>query len=169
MEEKDLMERVRKIKILGCDVDGVLTDGLLYVGENGEEMKAFHAHDGLGLKLAQKQGIPVTIITGKNSGAVGKRAEELGLDDVHLGIRDKLSRMEEILQREGLSFDQAAFIGDDLNDLFLLEKVGLAITVPNGAPELKAIAHYITGRSGGRGAVREVVELILKGQGRWPY
>lgn len=167
--EKDLLERVKKIKLLACDVDGVLTDGLLYVGGKGEEMKAFHAHDGLGMKLAQKQGLLVTIITGKSSQSVMSRAEELGLDDVHLGIRDKLGRMKEILQKENLSFEQVAFIGDDLNDLYLMEKVGLAVTVPNGAPELKALAHYITGRSGGRGAVREVVELLLKGQGRWPY
>lgn len=167
--EKDLLERVKKIKLLACDVDGVLTDGLLYVGGKGEEMKAFHAHDGLGMKLAQKQGLLVTIITGKSSQSVISRAEELGLDDVHLGIRDKLGRMKEILQKENLSFEQVAFIGDDLNDLYLMEKVGLAVTVPNGAPELKAVAHYITGRSGGRGAVREVVELLLKGQGRWPY
>ncbi len=167
--EKDLLERIKKIKLLGCDVDGVLTDGLLYVDGKGEEMKAFHVHDGLGLKLAKKQGILVSIITGKVSSAVNHRAEELGLEDIHLGIRDKLERMKSILEKEGLSLEQAAFVGDDLNDLYLLEKVGLAITVPNGAPELKAIAHYITGRSGGRGAVREVVELILKGQGRWPY
>ncbi len=167
--EKDLLERVKKIKLLACDVDGVLTDGLLYVGGKGEEMKAFHAHDGLGMKLAQKQGLLVTIITGKSSQSVISRAEELGLDDVHLGTRDKLGRMKEILQKENLSFEQVAFIGDDLNDLYLMEKVGLAVTVPNGAPELKAVAHYITGRSGGRGAVREVVELLLKGQGRWPY
>ncbi len=167
--EKDLLERVKKIKLLACDVDGVLTDGLLYVGGKGEEMKAFHAHDGLGMKLAQKQGLLVTIITGKSSQSVISRAEELGLDDVHLGIRDKLGRMKEILQKENLSFEQVGYIGDDLNDLYLMEKVGLAVTVPNGAPELKAVAHYITGRSGGRGAVREVVELLLKGQGRWPY
>jgi len=167
--EKDLLERVKKIKLLACDVDGVLTDGLLYVGGKGEEMKAFHAHDGLGMKLAQKQGLLVTIITGKSSQSVISRAEELGLDDVHLGTRDKLGRMKEILQKENLSFEQVGYIGDDLNDLYLMEKVGLAVTVPNGAPELKAVAHYITGRSGGRGAVREVVELLLKGQGRWPY
>ncbi len=167
--QKELLERVKKIKLLACDVDGVLTDGLLYVGGQGEEMKAFHAHDGLGLNLAQKQGLLVTIITGKFSQAVNSRAEELGLDDVHLGVRDKLGRMKEILQKENLDFEQVAYIGDDLNDLYLLEKVGLAVTVPNGAPELKALAHYITGRSGGRGAVREVVEMILKGQGRWPY
>lgn len=165
----ELLTRARRVKMLACDVDGVLTDGRLFMGRDGEAIKAFYAPDGLGLQLARRQGLQVAFISGRDSELVQRRAGEMGIEDVHLGIRDKLARMKKILQGKELSLEQVAYIGDDLNDLELLGQVGLAITVPEGASELRARAHYITGRRGGRGAVREVVELILKSQDRWPY
>ncbi len=159
------------VKILVCDVDGVLTDGKIYMSSDGWEMKIFHAHDGIGMRLAQKHGLPVFLVTGRKSEVVKIRAQELGipLEQVHEGIRDKLLHMQGIWEGAGVTAKETAFIGDDLNDLSLLRHVGLACSVPNGVPEVKKAAHYITEKPGGEGAVREVVELILKNQGKWNY
>lgn len=167
---KDTLEkRIAGIKLLGSDVDGVLTDGRLYLGEHGQEFKAFSSRDGLGLMLAGRMGLQLALITGRESFCVERRAQELKVKEVHMGIKDKVARMKEIWQRLQIQPHETAYIGDDLNDIPLLQEVGLACTVSDGAPEVQNICHYITRKPGGRGAVRELVELILKAQGRWPY
>jgi 3-deoxy-D-manno-octulosonate 8-phosphate phosphatase (KDO 8-P phosphatase) len=150
------------------DVDGVLTDGRLLYGEAGQEMKSFHAQDGHGIKLAMRCGLSLAIITGRESEAVTQRARELGIAEVHQKALDKLSVFQDLLARNGLTASQAACMGDDLVDLPLLLRAGLAITVPGAVDEVLEAAHYVTRRPGGQGAVREAIELLLKAQAHWP-
>jgi 3-deoxy-D-manno-octulosonate 8-phosphate phosphatase (KDO 8-P phosphatase) len=163
----DVLVRARAVRLLILDVDGVLTDGRLLYGTGGIELKAFDARDGHGIVLFHEAGRRTAIITGRSSDVVGRRAAELGIADVVQGTRDKLASYREVLGRHGLADAQVACVGDDVNDLPLLLRAGLAVTVPGAAPEAKAAAHYVTRRAGGRGAVREVLELILKSQGLW--
>lgn len=159
--------RARKIKLLVFDVDGVLTAGQLFIGAGGEAVKAFHAQDGLGINAAHRAGLKTAIITGRESEMVTRRGQELNIIDVCQGAADKVDRLDDLAARHGLSRDQIAYAGDDLNDLAPLTAVGLACAVANAAPEVKAAAHYVTARKGGEGAVREIVEFILKAQGKW--
>jgi 3-deoxy-D-manno-octulosonate 8-phosphate phosphatase (KDO 8-P phosphatase) len=149
------------------DVDGILTDGCLVYGADGQEWKAFFAQDGHGIKLALRFGLSLAIITGRQSGALAHRAKELGILEVHQGVLDKLPVFQDLLARQGLTAPQAACMGDDLVDLPLLLRAGLAVTVPGAVDEVLAAAHYVTRHPGGRGAVREAIELLLKAQARW--
>ena len=162
-----LKERCAKVRMLVIDVDGVLTDGAIVYGDDGVELKAFHVRDGSGLKLWQQQGFHVAILTGRRSRAVEIRAAELGIRTLVQGAADKLQEFTRLLAEGGLQLEEVCSIGDDLPDLPVLMNSGLAVAVADACPEVKAVAHYITRAAGGRGAVREVIELILGSQGRW--
>lgn len=163
----EAVSRAAGIRLLLLDVDGVLTDGTIYLDNHGVEAKGFNIMDGLGLNLLGKAGIRAGVITGRNSEVVAFRARELNLSIVVQGCSDKLAAARAIAEDEGLRLDQVAYVGDDLIDLKLLGQVGLAVSVPGGAEEVKAVAHHVTRAAGGRGAVREVCELILKAQKKW--
>jgi len=152
---------------MGFDVDGVLTDGRLYFGPEGDFCKAFFSRDGLGMKLLAKSGVKLALITGRDSPIVTKRAANLGIELVLQGIEDKRTAMAGLLADAGLSFTEAGFMGDDLIDLPLLRACGFSATVPDGHPLVRQHAQYIAQAPAGAGAVREVCELILRSQGRW--
>ncbi|WP_035571322.1 KdsC family phosphatase [Halonatronum saccharophilum] len=154
-------ERAQRVKLFITDVDGVLTDGRIILGNDGEELKFFHVHDGKGIKLAQEAGIEVAIITGRESKIVERRAKELGIKEVYQGIKDKLGIFSNLLEKYNLTSKEVAYIGDDVNDLEVLKEVGLALTVANGVDKVKKVAHYTTKKEGGFGAVREALELII--------
>ncbi|MFQ5508231.1 MAG: KdsC family phosphatase [Leptospirillia bacterium] len=164
---QEIIDRAARVRLLILDVDGVLTDGTIYLDNEGTEIKGFNIMDGLGLNLLKNAGIRIGIITGRTSGVVSCRAAELGIKLLVQGCGDKLQAAEEMLAGEGLSLDETAFVGDDLIDLKLMGKVGLSVSVPGGSPEARALAHHVTCAHGGHGAVREVCELILKSQGLW--
>jgi 3-deoxy-D-manno-octulosonate 8-phosphate phosphatase (KDO 8-P phosphatase) len=163
--------RARKIRLLLMDVDGVMTDGRVYLQSFPDdialEMKAFHSQDGAGLKLARLAGLRTGVITGRESSAMTRRASENGIEFVYQGRDEKSTPYEEILRLAQARDEEVAFVGDDLPDLPVLRRVGLAIAVANAVPEIKKAAHLVTKRSGGDGAVREVIEFILKAQGKW--
>ncbi|MFA5493937.1 MAG: HAD-IIIA family hydrolase [Porticoccaceae bacterium] len=156
----------RHIRLLLLDVDGVLTDGRLYYGNNGEELKAFHIQDGLGIKLLQRQGIEVGIITGRSSALLARRTEELGIARVIQGREDKSRALDELLASDPLPLEQIAFMGDDLPDLGVMRRVGLAMTVADCSTTVASHCHWQARRRGGEGAVREAAEFILAAQGR---
>lgn len=160
----DLVDRCRKIRLLLLDVDGVLTDGRLYYGPNGEEQKTFHVRDGYGIKLWHDAGFRSGIISGRNSDLVSRRAAELNMSFVYQGNDDKISALDEITAAAGVSADEVSFVGDDDLDIPVLEKVGLAIAVADAVGAVRESAHYVTKTPGGRGAVREVVEMLLAAQ-----
>jgi 3-deoxy-D-manno-octulosonate 8-phosphate phosphatase (KDO 8-P phosphatase) len=166
-----LKRRAARIRLLLMDVDGVLTDGYIYLQSLPDgttaEMKVFHSQDGAGLKLAGLAGLRTGLITGRDSAAVTRRAQEVGMDFVYQSRAEKLSAYDEILRRAGLKDEEVAYVGDDLPDLPVLARVGLGVAVVNAVPEVKNVAHYITTRAGGSGAVREVIELLLQAQGKW--
>jgi 3-deoxy-D-manno-octulosonate 8-phosphate phosphatase (KDO 8-P phosphatase) len=167
-----LLDRARKIKLFLMDVDGTLTDGgvcLLSLPNDGgvAEMKIFNSQDGLGLKLAHTMGIKTGFITGRKSPAVSQRASEAHVDFVYLGQETKMGAFEECMRRAGVHEGEVAYMGDDLPDMPLARRAGLAVAVADAVPELKEISHYVTRMPGGQGSAREVVELILKAQGRW--
>ncbi len=163
--------RAKKIRLLLMDVDGVLTDGRIYLQPlpdgTATEMKVFYAQDGAGLKLLHRMGVRTGLITGRDSPATARRAREAEVDFVFQKRDEKLPAYEEILRAAGVRDGETAYIGDDLPDLPVMARVGLAVAVANAAAEVKRAAHYVTARAGGQGAVREVVELILKAQGGW--
>ena len=162
-----LAERCRAVRLVLADVDGVLTDGgICYDGE-GRETKVFHVHDGSGAVHLRQAGILTGAISGRDSAAVRQRMADMGLEHVVLGRHRKLPAYEGIRDECGLTDGQVAYLGDDLLDLCILERVGLAVTVPQGRPEVKAVCHHVTAAPGGGGALREVAEMILKAQGRW--
>lgn len=160
-------ERLKKISLLLLDVDGILTDGRIVFDNNGIETKAFDVKDGHGLKLLQRVGIRVGLITGRQSEVTRHRAKELGIDIVHQGAKEKLIPYRQIMAELALADEQVAYMGDDVIDLPVLRRVGFSATVADACEEVKPYVHYVTNRSGGRGAVREVCDLILKGSGRW--
>jgi 3-deoxy-D-manno-octulosonate 8-phosphate phosphatase (KDO 8-P phosphatase) len=168
----EVLDRARKIKLFLMDVDGTLTDGsvnLISLPNNGgvAEMKGFNSQDGAGLKLAHIMGIRTGFITGRKSPAVSQRAHELDVEFVYLGQATKMAAFDECLQKANVQPDEVAYMGDDLPDMPVAKRAGLAVAVANAVPELKAISHYVTTKGGGDGSAREVVELILKAQGRW--
>ena len=163
----DTLRPEQKIKLLVLDVDGVLTSGQIIFGSDGELMKKFHAQDGLGITLAHKAGLSVAIITGRESQMVHLRSAELNIKDVYQGALSKTEALAELMVKYNLTLDQIAFVGDDLNDLPVLIRVGLPCAVANAVPEVKQYAQLVTNHAGGNGAVREVVEYILKAQGKW--
>ena len=156
-----------KVELLILDVDGVFTDGRIFYGADGREWKAFHTSDGAGIRMLQRGGVRVAIISGRHSEAVATRARELGIEDCFQNAYVKTEAYDKLKARHGLSDDAVAYMGDDLMDLPLLRRVGLPIAVPNAADEVKQCARYITTATGGRGAVREAAELILKSRGAW--
>ncbi len=196
MAKPSATARARKIKLIIFDVDGVLTDGKIWIfpapggtttanpsvlekstqhGQSGFglhsasliEAKGFHAHDGTAISFARLSGIKTGIITKRISETVALRARDLKIDHVHQGIQDKATVLLQILKKDGIDADQAAFVGDDVIDLPAMRRCGLAIAVQNARPEVKAEAHWITPHSGGDGAARDAVEYILKAQGKW--
>lgn len=162
-----IRERMRNIRLLLLDVDGVLTDGRIIYDHNGVETKQFHVRDGHGLKLLQRAGIQVGIITGRQSEVVALRARELGIELVFQGAKNKLEPFRRILQQTGLRPEQVAYAGDDLIDLPVLRQVGCAFTVADAVEELFPYVDYVTRRPGGAGAVREICDLLLKQSGCW--
>jgi 3-deoxy-D-manno-octulosonate 8-phosphate phosphatase (KDO 8-P phosphatase) len=163
----EAIERARKIKLLIFDVDGVLTDGRLILGDDGLEYKAFNSHDGLGMKLLKASGVDMAIITGRTSNVVTKRAESTGIGHFYQGVEDKLEAFLDLLQQTGLAPEQCAFMGDDVVDLPPMRRCGLAVTVPASPPLVKQHAHFVTSREAGRGAAREVCEFIMQAQGTY--
>lgn len=163
-----VIRRAKAIRLLVLDVDGILTDGRLFYGPGGEAFTAFHIQDGHGIKMAIRSGLSLAVVTGRESEAVARRARELGIVEIHQRAIDKLPVFESLLAKSGLDASQVACMGDDLLDLPLLRRVGLAISVPDAVGEVRAAAHYVTRRPGGQGAVREAVELLLKSQNHWP-
>jgi 3-deoxy-D-manno-octulosonate 8-phosphate phosphatase (KDO 8-P phosphatase) len=160
----ELRDRARAVRLLVLDVDGVLTDGTLYYSANGEELKAFNIHDGLGIKMLQAGGVETAIITGRSSRALELRAENLGIRHLYQGVERKLAAFEPLLEKLTLDAGQVACMGDDLPDLALLERCALAVAVPDAPDLVRSRAHYVTRRRGGGGAVREACELILEAQ-----
>ena len=161
----DALIRARAIKLIAFDIDGVMTDGTLYFGDDGLEYKGFNSLDGHGLKMLQGTGVELAIITGRNSNVVECRAKNLGITLVHQGAHDKLAVYESLCRELNLQCNETAFMGDDVVDLPVMRRAGLAIAVPT-APELvKAHSHYITQRAAGHGAVREACEFIMQAQG----
>jgi 3-deoxy-D-manno-octulosonate 8-phosphate phosphatase (KDO 8-P phosphatase) len=156
-----------RVKLLVLDVDGVLTDGRIIMDHEGREIKAFDVRDGHGLKLLREAGIEVAILTGRNSPVVQRRADDLGITRVRQGVHDKVGAYQEIAREVGITDDETCFVGDDLVDIPLLKRVGIPIVVGDGAPEAKRLALYVTQSSGGRGAVREVCDLLIQSQGKW--
>lgn len=159
--------RLEKIRLLILDVDGVMTDGRIIYDDRGGETKAFDVKDGHGLKLLQRAGIRVGIITGRQSAVVDRRAAELGITLVYQGAKNKLLPFRDILQKTGLTADQVAYVGDDLPDLPVMRLAGFAATVADAMEDVKPHAHYVTALPGGRGAVREICDLLLRETGRW--
>ena len=165
-EMKTIQERARKIRMLLLEVDGVMTDGGLLLGPEEIEMKRFHAHDGVGIALAKAAGLFIGILTGRDSEAVRKRAEELDIDEIQQGTFHKEKGFEAILKKHGLKDEEIAYVGDDLLDIPILKRVGLSICVANGVEEAKKVSHYVTKKKGGEGAIREAVEMILTRKGK---
>ena len=160
----DILARAARIKLVAFDVDGTLTDGRLWMTEDGREIKAFHVHDGLGIKRLRERGIEIALISARISHAVELRAEQLGIDHVYQGKTDKLGCLQDILRASGLSAEHACYVGDDLPDLPAMRMCGLAIAVANARPEVSAAAHWQTATEGGHGAAREVCDFILAAQ-----
>src|SRR5262245_25232402 len=159
--------RCASIELLVLDVDGVMTDGGIHVNDDGIETKVFNVRDGAGIAYWRRLGKRVAIVSGRSCRAVERRAAELGIHRVYQGRLDKRSALEEILQLEGLSEDHACAVGDDLADIPMLKLAGVAVTVRDAVEEVKAVAQHVTNQPGGRGAVREVIEWLLRAQGRW--
>jgi len=166
-DAEQLALSMKKVKLLLLDVDGVLTDGSVILGSGGAEFKVFNIHDGLAIRLVRTAGIHVGIITSRSSEAVTQRARELGIEIVHQGAKDKSVAYRAILEELHVSDDAVCYMGDDLPDWPVIKNAGFGVAVANACDELKHDAAYVTMRNGGQGAVREVVEMILKSQGRW--
>ncbi len=162
---QDVLEKASLIRLVILDVDGVLTDGSLYLGNSGEELKTFNIKDGLGIKLLMQSGVEVGVITGRSSTLVAQRMESLGVQHVYQGRHEKLPAYQELVTKLGLQPEQVAYVGDDLIDLPLMRRTGFAVAVQDAHSLVKQHAHWQTPSAGGRGAVREVCELLMKAQG----
>jgi 3-deoxy-D-manno-octulosonate 8-phosphate phosphatase (KDO 8-P phosphatase) len=160
-----VLERAQRIHLLVLDVDGVLTDGRLYISAAGEELKVFHVRDGSGLVAIQRAGVTVAIISGRDSAAVTRRANELGIRHVRQGVSDKGAELDRLLAELGVTAEETACVGDDTPDAPMLRRAGLAIGVADAHPALLAAAHWVTKSNGGHGAVREVCDLLLSARG----
>ncbi|MEW5770650.1 MAG: HAD family hydrolase [Pseudomonadota bacterium] len=160
-------ERARAVRMIVFDIDGVLTDGSLFYGDDGQEYKAFNSRDGHGIKMLRASGVEAGIITGRTSQVVLHRARNLGITRIFQGADDKLEAFEALLRDQGLQPRQIAYMGDDLVDLPVLRRCGLALTVPDAPAEVKARCHFTTQAGAGRGAAREACELIMRAQGTW--
>lgn len=167
MTRKEFFARMRKIKLLLLDVDGVLTDGRIVYDSRGEELKFFDVHDGLGVFVLNKAGIPTILVTAKSSKVIIPRARDMRVAEVFGDIFPKTAVLDKVTRKYKVATDEICFVADDLVDLSLMREVGLPIAVSNACAEIKGCAVYVTKRLGGRGAVREVAEMILKAQGKW--
>ncbi len=167
MHSTDLDERIKRIKLLIVDNDGVLTDGRIIYGDYGDELKFFDVQDGFGLGLLHRAGFKIVMISGKKSRINPRRAKDLKIDKIYQNAFDKLKVFHKVIKKFKVTPEQVCYVGDDLIDLPVLTRVGFAVAVANAVEEVKKAVHYCTHKSGGRGAVREVVDLILKSQGRW--
>ncbi len=167
MDKKALIEKAEIIKLAVFDVDGVLTDGRLILGESGNEYKAFHARDGHGMVMLKECGCHIAVITARSSKIVAERMTSLGIEYVYQGEKDKGTRLLKLIDELGLQQEQVAYVGDDVIDLPAMTKVGLPIAVADARPEVKQHADWVTEECGGHGAVREVCELIMKAQGKF--
>ncbi|MBI4245751.1 MAG: HAD-IIIA family hydrolase [Candidatus Rokubacteria bacterium] len=159
--------RARKVRLLVMDVDGVLTDGTMFLGERGDELKGFHSRDGVAIALARRAGLKTALVTGEQSTIAKARGDKLGIDVVVLGARRKGEALEELCARFEVAAEATAYVGDDLLDVPAMQRAGLAIAVADAVVEVRALAHVVTRAPGGRGAVRECVEIILRAQGTW--
>ena len=160
-------EKAAKIKAIFIDVDGILTDGGIFLGNGNIELKRFNSQDGLGITLARTAGIKVGIITGRKSELVSARANELKIDFLSQGHFDKRIPFKELSEKHGLKFEEMAYIGDDILDIPILKMAGFSATSENGVQEVKEIVDYVSNRKGGDGAVRDIIEFILKSQDKW--
>ncbi|HEV7475028.1 MAG TPA: HAD hydrolase family protein [Pyrinomonadaceae bacterium] len=166
-DARSIEHRAARIKLLLMDCDGVLTDGRIWLTGAVDEQKSFNTHDGLGLGLWHRAGLKSGIITGRSSQAVTRRAGELGIEFVRQGDADKMEAFGELLRLAGVDENEVAYVGDDLPDIPLMQRAEFAVAVADATAETRSVAHYVTLAKGGRGAVREVIEIILKSQGRW--
>lgn len=164
---QDILDRARRIRLLILDIDGVMTDGRIIYSIYGDELKFFDVQDGFGITLLNRAGIKSVIITAKKSRIVKLRARDMKVAKTYQGYIDKLVPFNRILKRFKVTPDEICFVGDDIIDISVLKRVGFAVAVPNAMDEVKAASHYITSKMGGRGAVREICDLILKSQGKW--
>ncbi len=162
---QDPSARARKIKLLALDVDGVLTDGRVYISDKGEECKAYNIRDGLGMKMLQECGVRIALISGRNSASVEARAQDIGIAFLYQGVEDKVAVFEKLIRELDLEPQQSAFMGDDLVDLPAMRRAGFALTVADAPAVVKERAHYVTRSVGGHGAVREACEFIMQAQG----
>lgn len=160
-----LLERARRVRLLALDVDGVLTDGRIYYDDRGNELKAFSTRDGLGMRLLADHGVTLALITARQSEIVARRAANLGIEHVYQGSNDKLDAFNHLLDATGLDEAQTCYAGDDWLDIPVLDRVGLAVTVADAHAVVRDRAHWVTSQPGGRGAVREICDLILAAQG----
>ncbi|MDR3393586.1 MAG: HAD-IIIA family hydrolase [Parasulfuritortus sp.] len=167
MIDEAVLDRARAVKLLVFDVDGVLTDGSLFYGDDGQEYKAFNSRDGHGIKMLRDAGVEAAILTGRSSKVVLHRARNLGISRIIQGAHDKLVSYQAMLTETGLKPVEIAYMGDDLVDLSVMRRCGLACTVPDAPEAVKARAHYVAKAGAGRGAAREVCELIMQAQGSW--
>jgi len=165
--DPDILARARRIKLLILDCDGVLTDGRIIMLPDGDETKSFDVKDGHAMVMAQKASLRIAIISGRKSSVVRARAKELGVAHLHEMAWVKTEPYEQILAEEGLKNEEVCYVGDDVVDIRLLKRAGLAVSVSDAVDECKRYSHFVTQRAGGRGAVREVIELILKAQEKW--
>lgn len=163
---QDVCERALRVRLMIFDVDGILTDGTLYYSEHGESLKRFHALDGFGVRMLQESGIQVAFVTGRDSPIVARRAAELGVADVHQGVRNKSEVVSQLAQRYKLEMDQIGFMGDDVIDLAAMQRVGFAASVQEAPSYITQAAHWISHRPAGSGAARECCDLILAAQSR---
>ncbi len=165
--DEGFLQKIRRVKLLILDVDGVMTDGRIIIDDAGLESKQFDVRDGHGLKMLMRCGVGVVLLTGRRSRVVEHRAADLGITEVYQGVWNKAEAFAGILESSRLSREETAYVGDDVVDIPLLKQVGFSVAVADAVPEARNIADYVTKNTGGRGAVREVCEIILKAQGRW--
>jgi 3-deoxy-D-manno-octulosonate 8-phosphate phosphatase (KDO 8-P phosphatase) len=158
----NLLRKTKKIKLLLTDIDGVWTNGHIYYGDDGNDIRQFHVHDGLGIKRLMEAGIEIAVVSSYFSKAVQRRCQQLGIKDIFLGVKDKEEVLERLMKEKGYSKDELAYMGDDLPDAKLFKKVCVAITVFNAPEAVKEKAHYVTTKMGGEGALREISDLILE-------
>ncbi|MHB1460615.1 MAG: KdsC family phosphatase [Armatimonadota bacterium] len=162
-----LLDRLRRVKVLVTDVDGVLSDSMLYYSPDGQFIKAFNVRDGLGLNLLKRYGYQLVVMTGRSDGSVARRASDLHFDQWLMGVGDKGTRLLQLMYELGVDASAVAYVGDDLNDLSAFRESGVRFTVANASPEVRALADYVTEAEGGNGGMREIAEVLLKANGYW--
>ncbi len=167
LDESELQTKLKMIKLVALDVDGVLADGRLILGPEGQEFKSFNVRDGFGIRALLLSGVRVAVITGRESEVVKRRCEKLGIKDVFQNVKNKAEVLQGLLEKHGIETGEACFMGDDANDLAVLKAAGLSACPADAVDEVREACDYVAVRKGGRGAVREVAEMILKAQGKW--